>query len=349
MVLIFDRLDNVTLTYKIQSLIEFFVCLIVNDQTDRNKRLGMISMKKIGQKLKAKRESLGITLLDLQNKTNISRETITYIEQNEFYKIKNNHYLNTMIKRYAKHVHLDGEKLLQEHKNELPKAKNIVNETEVFEQTSNREHSKQYSKFLKFIIGLVALLLTIFLLYVISFSVFSPTKDEVFNNQTVNDQYKDVAIDIKDKKSEDLSKTKSKETNDQSKVNENESDSKAENDKKNKESKEDDEKEVKDVSIAFQTFDGNQIHYDVEAEEALTLDIQSEISNWVQVIDENNKTHFQGEITSKKIELPKSVKTVTFISGNSSNMVLKLNGQEVKEPSEASSLITRRYIFNVKK
>lgn len=74
----------------------------------------------IGQTLKGKRERLGMTLNELEKQTNVKRETLVLIENNDFEALKNPNYAEGIIMRYAKAVNTDSSILIHHHREELP-------------------------------------------------------------------------------------------------------------------------------------------------------------------------------------------------------------------------------------
>ncbi|MEB6242017.1 helix-turn-helix domain-containing protein [Staphylococcus gallinarum] len=79
-------------------------------------------MNSIGQTLKGRRERLGMTLNELESRTQIKRKTLTLIENNDFASLKNQNYAEGFIIKYAKAVNIDSDQLIEAHKEEIPNA-----------------------------------------------------------------------------------------------------------------------------------------------------------------------------------------------------------------------------------
>ncbi|UXS28450.1 helix-turn-helix domain-containing protein [Staphylococcus delphini] len=77
-------------------------------------------MRTIGEVLQSKRERLGMTLTELEKRTQIQRETLIDIEQNRFDQFKYPNYIRGFIQKYAQSVNIDGRLLIEKHHEELP-------------------------------------------------------------------------------------------------------------------------------------------------------------------------------------------------------------------------------------
>lgn len=74
----------------------------------------------IGQTLKGKRERLGMTLNELEEKTRVKRQTLVLIENNDFEALASPNYAEGIIMKYAKVVNTDASILIENHRSELP-------------------------------------------------------------------------------------------------------------------------------------------------------------------------------------------------------------------------------------
>ena len=81
------------------------------------------SQVKIGQKLQAARQSKGYTLDDLQQLTKIQKRYLIAIEDEKFDELPGDFYVRAFVKQYADTVGLDGNDLLKEFDEQLPKTK----------------------------------------------------------------------------------------------------------------------------------------------------------------------------------------------------------------------------------
>ncbi|HDF8893371.1 TPA: helix-turn-helix domain-containing protein [Staphylococcus aureus] len=77
-------------------------------------------MKTVGEALKGRRERLGMTLTELEQRTGIKREMLVYIENNEFDQLPNKNYSEGFIRKYASVVNIEPNQLIQAHQDEIP-------------------------------------------------------------------------------------------------------------------------------------------------------------------------------------------------------------------------------------
>lgn len=85
-------------------------------------------MKTIGETLKGRRERLGMTLAELEERTQIKRDTLKLIEQNQFDKLAKVDYAEGFIRRYVSVVNIDSQQLIQAHQEEIPDSQHQLNE-----------------------------------------------------------------------------------------------------------------------------------------------------------------------------------------------------------------------------
>lgn len=77
-------------------------------------------MKTVGEALKGRRERLGMTLTELEQRTGIKREMLVHIENNDFDQLPNNNYSEGFIRKYASVVNIEPNQLVQAHQDEIP-------------------------------------------------------------------------------------------------------------------------------------------------------------------------------------------------------------------------------------
>lgn len=78
-------------------------------------------MNEIGEKLKEARKEKGYTLDDLQQITKIQKRYLVAVEEGKLEVLPGSFYARAFIKQYADSVGLDGEELIKEHVDTLPK------------------------------------------------------------------------------------------------------------------------------------------------------------------------------------------------------------------------------------
>lgn len=77
----------------------------------------------IGKKLQKARQAKGYTLDDLQQITKIQKRYLIAIEDEKFDELPGDFYVRAFVKQYADTVGLDGDDLIKEYDDDLPKAK----------------------------------------------------------------------------------------------------------------------------------------------------------------------------------------------------------------------------------
>ncbi|CAC6031808.1 helix-turn-helix domain-containing protein [Staphylococcus aureus] len=77
-------------------------------------------MKTVGEALKGRRERLGMTLTELEQRTGIKREMLVHIENNEFDQLPNKNYSEGFIRKYVSVVNIEPNQLIQAHQDEIP-------------------------------------------------------------------------------------------------------------------------------------------------------------------------------------------------------------------------------------
>lgn len=122
-------------------------------------------MNSVGQTLKGRRERLGMTLNELESRTQMKRQTLTLIETNEFEALNNENYAEGFIKKYAKAVNIDSEQLIEAHRDEIPNNDEQMQRTiEAFSQEKKPTyHSKnnepmQLAIIISFVVIITAIL-----------------------------------------------------------------------------------------------------------------------------------------------------------------------------------------------
>lgn len=101
-------------------------------------------MKLIGEVLQGKRERLGMTLSELEERTHIQRETLMAIERNQFEKLNQPAYAMGFIRKYAQAVNLDGAHLIEKHQEELPETNQFV--SKALHQLATTDQSLAYQQ-----------------------------------------------------------------------------------------------------------------------------------------------------------------------------------------------------------
>lgn len=282
-------------------------------------------MKQIGQILRSKRESLGMTLIDLEKKVKIQKKYIEMIEKNEFDRLPNPDYTRGFIEKYAKAVNLNAENLLKEHQNELPTKKLSAKEASKLIKSTQTTQSTDQSvqKLLAWLLGTILIMFLIWLIF--SQFIFTDKSSE-WQAEDIN-KSRNVKVEKKTEEKPVASKTEQS-SNEKLKEKEN-------------------AKVEASTKLTYKNFDGANLAYEVESTEPLKLKIDSKIPTWVQIYDDKKKNYAYKETKRESFKIDEKVKNITLISGNSTSMEVYINDKKVSVPKEADNLITRTYFFKV--
>ncbi|WP_414048019.1 helix-turn-helix domain-containing protein [Macrococcus equi] len=282
-------------------------------------------MKLIGQILRSKRESLGMTLIDLERKIKIQKKYIEMIEKNEFENLPNPDYTRGFIEKYAKAVNLNAEQLITEHQEELPIRKLSAQEASKKIKSDHpiNHYDSGTQKLLLWIIGIITVL---FLLWLIFSQFIITDRNSEWHAEDIN-KSRNVTVEKK---------------NDEKVIT-----SKEDKSKKETQQKKNDEKLIEPLKLTYKNFDGSNLAYEVETQDKITLIVDSKIPTWVQVFDNKKKNYAYKEMKQETMQIDKDVESITLISGNSTSLSVYINDKKVTVPKEAENLITRTYFFKV--
>lgn len=287
-------------------------------------------MKLIGQKLRSKRESLGMTLIDLEKKVKIQKKYIEMIEKNEFDRLPNPDYTRGFIEKYARAVNLNSSDLLTLHEEELPDRKMSAKEASKKIKTETNENAHDNSAH-KLLFWLFSILLILFLIWLIFTQFIFTDKNNEWKAENVN-----KSRNVKIERTTEQTMADSKEN-----INQKNKDTQSEPESKTK--------SMQPLKLTYKNFDGANLAYEVETNEPIQLKIVSKVPTWVQVYDNQKKNYAYKEMKKEIMKIDKSAKNITLISGNSTSMDVYINDKKVSVPKEAENLITRTYFFKILK
>lgn len=139
-------------------------------------------MMQLGERLKEARKEKTLTLDDIQQETKIQKRYLVAIENNEWSKIPGIFYARAFIREYASAVGLNGDDLLNEHKDELPQSDEKKYEYAAPSRRSRQRGNKVNKSVFMFIPRLLVVLLVIAVLFGIYYyyitSISPPADDE---------------------------------------------------------------------------------------------------------------------------------------------------------------------------
>lgn len=132
----------------------------------------------IGKKLQKARQAKGYTLDDLQQITKIQKRYLIAIEDEKFDELPGDFYVRAFVKQYADTVGLDGEDLLKEYDDDLPKAKTAEYSDHITQAVESRasQHKtigNQVSKSRKYVPTIIITVVIILVLAAIWFTAIA--------------------------------------------------------------------------------------------------------------------------------------------------------------------------------
>lgn len=132
----------------------------------------------IGKKLQAARQAKGYTLDDLQQITKIQKRYLIAIEDEKFDELPGDFYVRAFVKQYANTVGLDGDDLLKEYEDDLPKAKTAEYSDHIAQAVESRasQHKtigNQVSKSRKYVPTVIITVVIILVLAAIWFTTIA--------------------------------------------------------------------------------------------------------------------------------------------------------------------------------
>ncbi|MCI1290076.1 MAG: DUF4115 domain-containing protein [Lactobacillus sp.] len=152
-------------------------------------------MADIGEKLSEARKAKGMSISDVEKITKIQSRYLTAIEENDYDKLPGDFYVRAFIRQYANVVGLDGKKLLESYKQEVPEAKpdeyvedSIDNQTEKVKQTTQNKKG-MWQAYLPKALGIIGAVVVIMLIYLVFSHFFGGSQQEAenkSNNVTVS-------------------------------------------------------------------------------------------------------------------------------------------------------------------
>lgn len=293
-------------------------------------------MNEIGDKLKEARQAKGYTLDDLQQMTKIQKRYLIAVEEGNLEVLPGNFYARAFIKQYADSVGLNGEELIKEHMDALPKVSETTYSKGV-DSKQTRSKTKN-SGFLATIQDSLPTILIVLLVIAIIFAIYLAVTFGGGNGNggsfiQGDDASEILEVDDSDEETEDDVESNSDDSADE------------DSDEDDEIAEDDEQEEIEEEEQAEQTVEeaggtGNSMNYIIQgdhpAEQVLTLSAEGG-NSWVSVeIDGemiNQGTIDDGE--SLTIEFDDTVSDIALVLGNASATMVDLNGMELPAAEEA--------------
>lgn len=298
-------------------------------------------MKEIGDKLKEARQAQGYTLDDLQQMTKIQKRYLIAVEEGNLEVLPGNFYARAFIKQYADSVGLNGEDLIKEHMDTLPK----VSETTYSKSMENKQtRSKSKSSgFLATIQDSLPTILIVLLVIAIIFAIYMAVRVGGGNGDSdsfIQGDDSSEVVEVENSEEDTDEDVDMDETDEEAETTENDVDDENEEDTEDDDENDDDSEEETDQTALETGGTGNSTAYTIQgnhpAEQVLALSAEGG-NSWVSIeIDGemiNQGTIQNGE--SLLTDFDDSVSEIALVIGNASVTLVELNGIELPAAEEA--------------
>ncbi len=303
----------------------------------------MLLLSELGAKLKEARIAKDYNLEDLQEMTKIQKRYLVGIEEGNYSIMPGKFYVRAFIKQYADAVDLNSEQLFEEYKNEIPDAQQIQLPPEqlsrVRTKTRTSEPSSNVMNVLPKVLGVIVIVAVVFVIWFIVQKNAHNAEDASPKNSATN-----VSLDEPEKtKSNDQKEDKTQSTSKEVVKNE---------DAKKVETKKEDTAPVKkEQTLKVLGTSGRATTYELSNVDVFKLSISSKGSTWIGVSDENDKSLFQGMLTTgmeKSFDLSNN-KQAFIVVGNAADTTIKVNDKQLEYKLSPTGEVRQDIIIQYKK
>ena len=303
----------------------------------------MFLLSELGAKLKEARIAKDYNLEDLQEMTKIQKRYLVGIEEGNYSIMPGKFYVRAFIKQYADAVDLNSEQLFEEYKNEIPDAQQIQLPPEqlsrVRTKTRTSEPSSNVMNVLPKILGVIVIVAVVFVIWFIVQKNAHNAEDASPKNSAAN-----VSLDEPKKtKSNDQKEDKTQSTSKEVVKNE---------DAKKIETKKEDTAPVKKEQILkVLGTSGRATTYELSNVDVFKLSISSKGNTWIGVSDENDKSLYQGMLTTgmeKSFDLSNN-KQAFIVVGNAADTTIKVNDKQLEYKLSPTGEVRQDIIIQYKK
>lgn len=288
----------------------------------------------IGAQLKAARTTKGLTIDDLQQITKIQKRYLIAIEDDDFDQLPGDFYVRAFIRQYADTVDLDGNALLEAHRDELPKTETetIVKNADEVQPTRASSREQPTSPAGRVRNYLPTIIVTGIVVVILLFIWFMAVKTHAGAGSATSSS--SSTTEVSSSKANSSSKVAS------SKAAASSSAAKASSDKKAKASQQ--------TIKADGTSDTAYTLTNGATKNKVTF--KAAKAAWMSVTTDGTQT-WQGTLTANgthDVTLPSSAKTVKFQFGNATSTTVTINGKAFNFNPKNSSSQVRTITLTIK-
>ncbi|PWA13566.1 hypothetical protein DCC39_01340 [Pueribacillus theae] len=280
-------------------------------------------MSELGEQLKQARINKKMSLEEVQELTKIQKRYLESIEEGEFDKLPGSFYTKAFVKSYAEAVGLNYDVLLEEYGHELPKLPQTV---ESFPPRRSRASipSPPSGKFLSALSGILIFLIIIGIFAVIWMVSINKNNDAGKDNIREDEQ----GVEVKQNENA-LTERETEKSVDEKSV-----------DKESNENKQDDDGEEThapsgDGKIELASTSGDTSNFILSETDQFHVAFSFTGDSWLKIQDGSGKTVINQGFSNgqeKTFDFSK-VSDVRIRIGNTSNMKMEVNGEQIELPS----------------
>ncbi|SEP59417.1 helix-turn-helix domain-containing protein [Piscibacillus halophilus] len=281
----------------------------------------------LGEKLKEAREEQGLSLDHIQKETKIQKRYLESLEKNDWSVLPGQFYVRAFVREYAEAVGLDGDALLEEHKEELPTHTDQPYEY-VTPSRSNRTSDGSNPMF-NFLPKLLVVLLVVVILFAIYYAVINLMEPGDSSPADSNDD--NIITAPEDEEEEEPAEEEE------------------EQDTEENEEEVEEEPEEPSTQIEVASSDESSVttNYEVSNTDQLNLSLESTGENWLEI--KGDSVYFSGFINNDNSPLEYEIEEdqVHLNIGSTQGLTIYVNGEELDyefDPEENDDYI-RQHIY----
>lgn len=307
----------------------------------------MVLRMEIGERLKEARLQQDISLDHIQETTKIQKRYLLAIEENNFDTLPGNFYARAFIKEYANAVGLNPNELLEEFKDEVPRAEdaNTTQYTRI-QRSKKKNASAKTPAFFSFLPTIIVVLLVIGIVfagwYFYKEALSGSNNDPDSSNQANDEEIIDFSDE--DGQNDDLQENDETEEEDES-------------DKDDADQEEDDDVEPEFKVVEKGSGDSPESTLELknadelkDADEAIKVKLEAENESYTSIKNADEKSYYEGELTPD--DSPEEFDAsdddrIYFNIGNAPGITITINDVEVEYPVEKDQFVHQKLWINL--
>ncbi|WP_027963252.1 helix-turn-helix domain-containing protein [Halalkalibacillus halophilus] len=301
----------------------------------------------LGERLYEARVEKKLTIDEIAKETKIQPRYLQALEANDWTQMPGNFYVRAFVREYAEAVDLNGEELLEDHKEELPSVQSQGYQY-VSPSRKNKKSSKSSSQVFAFMPKLFVFLLIVGIVFAIWYSYVNFIHPTITDDELDEESTEVITAPEQEEEESDESENGSEEESEgDEESNQEESDA----DESEEESEEEsDAIEIETVEVNDSTNVPNTTYQVNNAEEAV-LTLITEDETYLQVVGGEDNSYFEGMFGSGDSPQEYTIEEdeVNLNIGRASSLQIEVNGEaieyEIEPDGQSGSNVHQRVII----